>query len=221
MALAKDHHQTPSCSFYGNMLEAGSSLQFPHISPYNYSFDDFNQKQDGDSLESPNSNNKMISNNQVLSSSPPLSSSSSATSSNNGFVIHHPQASNYQPHEEAHSLINFKAGYDSFMHSGGSLLSFQQEEQTTYSNDHHHFPIWEGSSSSSMSHDHLKIMKNCNSNMRLLEEVNCLQTSSGGGGGGGGYQDEANEWLYVDATDDLPQENGTQQTCFNKRPRMV
>ncbi|CAO2825333.1 unnamed protein product [Amaranthus hypochondriacus] len=219
MALAKDH-QTPTCSFYGSMLEGGSSLQFPHISPYG--FDDYNQKQqqDVDSLESPNSN-KMMNNSQVLSPSPPLSSSSSANSSNNGFVIHHPHTSNYHPHEEAHSLINFKASYESFMHGNGSLLSFQQDDQATnnsnYPNNDHHssFPIWEGSScSSAMSHDHLKLMKNCGSNMRLLEEVNCLQTSIGG------YQDEANEWLFAEAIVDPPQESETPQTSFHKRPHM-
>ncbi|XP_021734949.1 transcription factor bHLH83-like [Chenopodium quinoa] len=218
MALAKDHHQTPSCSFYSNMLEAGSSLQFPHISPSG--FDNFNKKREGDALESPSSNSKIIMNNntQVMSPSPPLSSSTSSANSSNGgsFVIQHPQASNYQPHEEAHSLINFKAGYESLMHSGGSLLSFQQEDNTTFSNDHHHYhPMWEASSSSGMSHDHLKLMKNCTSNLRLLEEVNCLQTASDGG-----YQDEANEWLYTEAITDPPQESGTPQTCFNKRPHM-
>lgn len=225
MALAKDHHQTPSCSsFYGNMLEAGSSLQFPHISPYG--FDNYNKKGDRDALESPNSN-KM-----VMSSSPPLSSSSSANSSNGSLVIHHhhhPHTSNnYQPHEEANSLINFKPGYENFMQSGGgSLLSFQQEDNTTnttFTNDHHHYhhhQMWEGSTSSSgMSQDHLKLIKNnCNSNLRLLEEVNCLQTSSDGGGG---YQDEeAHEWLYAEAITDPSQESGTQQTSFNKRPHMV
>nr|WCO08270.1 hypothetical protein [Suaeda aralocaspica] len=217
MALAKDH-QTPSCAFFGNMLEPNSSLQFPHISPYG--FDGYNQKHNGDGLGSPSSN-KMSQ--VMMSSSPPLSSSSSATSSNGGFVIHHPHTSNYQPNEEANSLINFKAGYESFMHSGGSLLSFNQEDSRNYpSNDNIHFPMWEGgSTTSSMSHDHLKLMKNSGSNMRLLEEANCLQSASGGGGGGGSYQEEANEWLYVEAITEPPQESGTQQTCFNKRPHTV
>ncbi|KAL2896010.1 hypothetical protein RDABS01_037794 [Bienertia sinuspersici] len=201
------------------MLEPNSSLQFPHISPYG--FDGYNQNKDGDGLESPSSNKL---NQVMMSSSPPLSSSSSANSSNGGFVIHHPHTSNYQqPHEEANSLINFKAGYESFMHSNGSILSFQQEDNTSYpnNNDHIHFPMWEGgSSTSSMSHDHLKLMKNCGSNLRLLEEVNCLQTASGGGGGGSSYQDEANEWLFVEAIADPPQESRTQQTCFNKRAHM-
>ncbi|KAJ8424886.1 hypothetical protein Cgig2_020673 [Carnegiea gigantea] len=197
MALAKDH-QTPTCSFYGNMLEAGSSVQFPHISPYG--FDEYNQKQDGDGLDSPNSS-KIVSN-QVMSHSPPLSSSSSANSSNGNFAIHTHQASSYQLHEaEAHSLINFKTGYAGFMHSGGgsSLLSFQHED--------HHYPLWEGSSS---------LMKsNISSNMRVLEDVSCLQSASSG------YQDAANDWLYAEGNiAEPPQESATQQTCFDKRPHM-
>ncbi|XP_074287441.1 uncharacterized protein LOC141612523 [Silene latifolia] len=239
MALAKDHHQTSSRSFYENMLEVGSSVQFPHISPYG--FDHYDQQQDGDGFESPNSNNntndnKAMNNNnnnnnnnnsQVISNSPSLSSSSSANSSNNGFTIHN-HASNYQPHEEANSLISFKSGYGNFIHSNnnsGSLLSFQHEDHhnqvapETYQKlsnpiDHHPYPIWEGSSSTSMNNHHHHQQSQ---NLHLLEEVGRLRTSSGD------YQDAANDWLYAseaDAGGDPPQEAAPQRTCFNKRPNM-
>lgn len=204
MALAKD--QTASCSFYGNMLEAGSSVQFPHIS--SYEFDDYIQKPDEDhGLDSPNSNNMMM-NNQVMSHSPPLSSSSSANSSNGGFATHHHHLGSSYHEEGDHSLINFKTGFDTiFMHSGGSFLSFQHED--------HYQQLWEGNNNNNSSMNQLKPVKN-SAKLRILDEVNCLQTASNGN-----YQDSANDWLYVEANvADPPQESGTQQTCFNKRPHM-
>ncbi|XP_074299705.1 uncharacterized protein LOC141630854 [Silene latifolia] len=228
MALAKDRHQTSSTrSFYENMLEVESLVEFPHISPYE--FDDYDhqqqQKHDEVSFESPNSHNKlMISTNQVMiSNSPAISTSSSANSSNNGLNIHH-QASNYHlhPQEEANSLINFKSEYRSFMDSNqGSLLNFQNEDQLPPENYNksshpinHHYPIWEGSSSiSSIDHHHqqsqLKEMNNCTSNKHLLEEVNHLRTSISD------YNQDssANDWVYAE-------ESATKQTSFNKRPYM-
>ncbi|KAL9231286.1 hypothetical protein vseg_006531 [Gypsophila vaccaria] len=99
MALMKDHHQTPSKSFYENMLE----VEFPHIPPYEFGdYDHQHQDNDNDNdhgLESPNSikvnnDHNNNNNNQAISSS---SSANSSNSNNNG----------YNNRDEDNSLINF------------------------------------------------------------------------------------------------------------------
>ncbi|KAL9230074.1 hypothetical protein vseg_005466 [Gypsophila vaccaria] len=199
MALAKDHHQVASRSLYESLLEVGSSsVQFPHISPYG--FDDYHQQQViVDGLES---HNYIISN----SRSPSLSSSSSA--------------SNYQPHEEVHSLISFKSNYGSFVdnntntntNNNGSSFNFQLQEDHPLIDYRPYCPIWEGTSSTSINQNQLKTTTNSNSNnFHLLEEVGRVgaPTSSDY------HQDASNDWLYAAAALDPPQETGS---CFNKRP---
>ncbi|KAL9226506.1 hypothetical protein vseg_002312 [Gypsophila vaccaria] len=234
MALAKDHHQIPSKSFYENIGEVGSYDQFPLIS--SYTFDEYDQHQYKGSLESPNSNIKvMISpNDQVISNSPTISNSSSENSSNNGLTInHHTSSNHYHPHEEAHSLINFKPDFGSFMDcsNNGSLLRFQIENNSQFQHENH-YPLWEGNCSmisttiqqqqqqqqQQQSRHQPKEVKNYTSNVSLLEEVSHLRTSISD------YNQDlsANDWIYAEANVvDPPQESTTQQTCFNKkRPNM-
>ncbi|GMH04352.1 hypothetical protein Nepgr_006191 [Nepenthes gracilis] len=193
------------------MLEGSTSsiVQFPNLSSSLYGFDEYHHEeqlglQEDHLLPASHSNSnatdKIISNQVIaLSDSPPLSSSSSNANSTNGSAFH---VSSYQPGEvDHHALMNFKSfTYGScFMHSSGSLLSFQQacNRRTCHSNEYH---MWEGSRITSGSpHESQLTLKNssCNS-----------------------YQDAANEWFYAEAAAmaDSRQTSGTQQTNFNKRP---
>ncbi|XP_059639757.1 transcription factor RHD6 [Cornus florida] len=133
-----------------------------------------------------------------------LSSSHSSPSSTNssGFVYHQP--TNYQPHEEAHSVINFKAGYDHFMHTSGSVLSFEHNDEQVIS--HHNqvdddYPIWEENSNHIYP---LQFNPSSTTSPRLSGNFNCLQTATSFGS--------------TAATETI-QELGTQE-AFHKRPHM-
>lgn len=129
--------------------------------------------------------------NLTMGSSPSSSSFSGPSSSDSApFAF---QAMNYQPEDQAQSLINFKGGYADFMQGNGSLLSFQHAFQSGDGN----YSIWEG-------------------NPRTVEDFNSFETASSFGQAKGSHGD----WLYSDATiiSDTVQESGSPETIGTKRP---
>ncbi|KAK9700243.1 hypothetical protein RND81_08G226100 [Saponaria officinalis] len=190
MALVKDNHQTPSKSFYENMLE----IEFPHIPPYEFGDYDQQQQDNEDGLENPNHMIKVINNNNYVISnnnnnnnnnSPTISSSSSANSSNNGFssLIHN--------HEDDNSLINFNN--HSFHHE--NRVSTEIFKKLNRQIDHHH------------------------QSLQHLDEVSHLRSSSGDYQDSTNewfYNNDSNN--VVDLSQEST--TTTQQRCFNKRPHM-
>ncbi|KAJ0043725.1 hypothetical protein Pint_18624 [Pistacia integerrima] len=149
----------------------------------NYLFDD---KGDGSDKK-----NIAISNN----------SSSPSSGTSNGFAF---QAETYQP-DESHSLINFKSGYDNFMHANASsLLSFEQSERSS---------MWEGNLNHNTTNQWNPMNpKYSTSNPRLMEDFNCFDTASNYG-----------DWLYTDATtvtDCILESGSSQDATTFKRPHM-
>ncbi|KAK9272142.1 hypothetical protein L1049_002513 [Liquidambar formosana] len=222
MALAKDRAPHDSrvgsfhgCSLYGNPL-GGSPLQVSDLSsPALSGFEEFQKAviEVGDGLEKTSGFVK----NFGMSNSSPLSSPSSGNS--NGYVF---RASNHQPEE-----INFKssAGYDNFMHTSGSLLSFEQNEQVsqkTYSKTAHNqddeYSIWE---------NNLNNYQKCSTNLRLLENFNSHQTASSYASLTNSVKEKQHGeemfgWFCSEATaaTDSIQETRAQEAGFYKRPHM-
>lgn len=139
----------------------------------NYLLDD-----QGDGSDKTNVKNIAISNN----------SSSPSSGNSNGLVL---QAEAYNHPEEPRSSINFKSGFDNFMHS--SLLSFEQSERSS---------IWEGNLNHNTHQWNQLNPKYSSSDPRLVEDFNCFDTASNYG-----------DWLYTDATSvtDCILESGSSQ----------
>ncbi|KAA8530646.1 hypothetical protein F0562_005420 [Nyssa sinensis] len=202
MALAKD--RTPhdsrmgllqASTYYGNVF-GGSSVQVPDLSsPGHQGFQEYHKTvlEEGDSSEKATG---------FFKNSTGSSLSSPSSTNSDGFVY---QATNFRP-EEAHSVINFKTGNNNFMHAGGSVLSFQQNEDNLNHNYHH---------------QHSK----CASPPRLLEDFNCIQTASNYGYMSNTkkenqYGKEPFGWLdsEADIASDTIQDFGAEEGCFRKRP---
>ncbi|KAK2999751.1 hypothetical protein RJ639_023395 [Escallonia herrerae] len=106
--------------------------------------------------------------------------------------------------EEVPSVINFKNEYDSLMHAGGSLLSFEQ-------NSYPKIVYNQGESQLNN--------PRATTNERLLDNFGCIQSASSKENPYGGV---SFGWLGHEATaassDSLDHENGMQEACFLKRP---
>ncbi|CAK9150629.1 unnamed protein product [Ilex paraguariensis] len=208
MALAKDRipHDSKmglvqANTHYGNAF-GGPSVQISELSSsVLYGFEDHHHKK---LVFEELGDNKNVS----VSHS---SSHSSPSSTNSTGIVYHQQAMNYQ-HEEAHSVINFKSGYHSYIHTGGSVLSFQQTErinpQSSYPTmcyQDQYTNIWEENSSPAPQSQLIKYP-------RLLGSLNCIQTASNHGSTSkdNHHEDEPFEWLNTDA-DDVDDDDGAQE----------
>lgn len=212
MALAKNRMgSVQTCAFSENALGDISS-------PRPYGFDEYQAVlEEGDVSEKTSELVKNV----VISHSSSHSSPSSSNSS--GFVF---QATNYQP-EEAHSLINFKTGYDNTMHANRSLLSFEQNErvpQNTYlkvTNHDDDCSVWEDN----VNHNYQwnQINPKCSTDPRLLEDFNSFQTASSHGSITDITKENHGDWLYSDATivADSIHESRLKDASFHKHPHMV
>ncbi|KAF2295394.1 hypothetical protein GH714_032745 [Hevea brasiliensis] len=117
------------------------------------------------------SNNGLVIKNLALShSSSSLGSPSSANS--NEFLFH----SITHQTEEAHSLIDFRSGFDHFIHANGSLLSFQHNNcRVSQANSHKDdYSTWEGNFNCNFQCNQMN--SKFSADPRLLEEINCFQT---------------------------------------------
>lgn len=176
MALAKDETPHSHSYYYVELLEGGGMYEF-------------------DEAEKSSGGINMISRSSSLSLSSP-----SSTNSNN----HLYRAMNYQ-HEEGHSAISFKGGFNSnFVHADGSLLSFDQDD---YSNLEQ-FPA------------------RGITNVRLLQNFNSIQTASRTMKGNhfGDHDDQPFGWLNSEettASDPIDSELIAEEPCFQKRPHTV
>lgn len=142
----------------------------------------------------------------IISRSSTSLSSPSSTNSNNHLLY---RALNYQ-HQEAHSVISFKAGLlnnhdDHFVNANESLLSFDHHDHDHYTNLDQ-FP-------SSVS----------NSNVRLLQTFNSVQTTSNKKDNG---YDEEFGWLNTEETTGSDTTDHhiiirSEEPHFHKRPHTV
>ncbi|KAF8407668.1 hypothetical protein HHK36_006803 [Tetracentron sinense] len=202
MALAKERaaHESlisliQTCSFYGNVY-GGSPVQVSDPSSLElYGFDNYHKivLDEGEGSERTSGSVKNLAMTHPLS----LSDSNSVM-----FC------------KEAQSVINFKTGYDNFVHAGGSLLSFEQGED---------YSSW---ADGSVNHNYQWNL--LNPSTRLSEDLNCLETSSSFGSMNStamddqhGEGDERLGWLYsATVATDTVQVSGGQEACFHKRPHM-
>lgn len=209
MALAKDRMgSVQTCAYNEN------------VTVDLYGFDDENQKkmvlEEGESSNcfDKTNNGLTIKNLAVRHSSSSLGSPSSANS--NELIFH---STSHQT-EEAHSLINFRSGYDHFVHANGSLLSFQQNnpQATSHQDD---YTTWEGNFNYNYHRNQMN--PKCNTDPRLLEEINCFQTASNFNSMSNTETENHGDWLYSEGTiaTDVVQESGTQDVNFHKRPNLV
>ncbi|KAJ4848320.1 hypothetical protein Tsubulata_003713 [Turnera subulata] len=207
MALVKDRMSSvQACAYNGNVMGDLTSLR-----PYGSICDESHKvaHEEGDS--SFDKANGIIKN--LARSHSSSSSLGSPSSPNSGEFLF--QAPNHQT-EEAHSLINFRGGFDTFMQANGSLLSFQQNDKVSEAKDD--YSTWEGNLN--YSYQWNQISPKC-SNPRLSEELNCFQTASNLNSTMTNTEIESQgDWLYSDATivADSIQESGTQDNNFLKRP---
>lgn len=143
----------------------------------------------------------------IITRSSSLSSPSSTNSS--GALGLHRAMNNYHQQEEGHSVISFKPCYDSdnyLLQAGhnGSFLSFSNEDY-----------------SSILNQDQVRGM----SNVRLLENINSIQTAGSTMEGNLNYGNhESFAWLNTEGTmpsDGIDQDLTAEELCLNKRPHMV
>nr|WIE96198.1 basic helix-loop-helix transcription factor [Loropetalum chinense var. rubrum] len=141
----------------------------------------------------------------------PLSSPSTAKYSNG--------VPNYEA-EEAHPVINFKysTGFDNFMHTSGSLLSFDHHQNESGVLVHHNiditqpddYSIWENNPKATTN---LRLLENFNSHQTATNTVKQKQHA---------YGEDSFGWFYdsEETPNDTIQENGAQEASFHKRPHM-
>ncbi|KAJ9147284.1 hypothetical protein P3X46_029461 [Hevea brasiliensis] len=210
MALAKDRMcSVQTCAYNENMMV---DL---------YGFDDENHKkflEEGESRSCfEKTNNGLISKNLAASrSSSSLGSPSSANS--NELIFHSPSHQT----EEAHSLIDFRSGYNHFMHANGSLLSFQQNNnRVSQATGHKDDSLtWEGNFNYNYQWNQMN--PKCIADPRLLEEINYSRTASNFNSMVNSEKENHGDWLYSEGTiaTDAIQDSGTQDVNFHKRPNL-
>ncbi|KAJ9173002.1 hypothetical protein P3X46_016180 [Hevea brasiliensis] len=163
------------------------------------------------------SNNGLVIKNLALShSSSSLGSPSSANS--NEFLFH----SITHQTEEAHSLIDFRSGFDHFIHANGSLLSFQHNNcRVSQANSHKDdYSTWEGNFNFNFQCNQMN--SKFSADPRLLEEINCFQTASNFNSMVNSEKENQEDWSYSEGTiaSDIIHESGTQDVNFHKRPNL-
>lgn len=142
----------------------------------------------------------------IITRSSSLSSPSSTNSS--GALGVYRAMNNYHRQEEGHSVISFKPCYDNGNYllqasHNGSFLSFANDDY-----------------SSIVDHNQVKGM----SNVRLLDNINSIQTASSMEGNLDYENLESFAWLNTGATmpsNGIDQELPAEELCLNKRPHMV
>lgn len=119
--------------------------------------------------------------------------------------------------EESHSVINFKTGYSNSIHNSGSLLIFDQNDQTPQ-NPHpqqHGYTIWEDDYDPIQNYQNQLNPQRTASNSRLLQDIDSVDQCGNAFG-----------WPDLDEANAIPtsgtnREFGTQEACSNKRPLTV
>ncbi|XP_002532470.2 transcription factor RHD6 [Ricinus communis] len=207
MALAKDRiGSVQTCAYNGNLMGDLSSLD-----PYTFDGKHKLVPEEGES------NIKNLAMSHSYSSS--LGSPSSANS--NEFLFH---SARHQAHEGAHSLINFRGGYDGFLHGNGSLLSFEQNNKVssqTSSGLKEDYSTWEVDFNCNYQWNQMN--PKSSADPRLVENINCFHTASNFNSIDNSEKEDPGDWLYSEGTiitDHSIQEPGTQDANFHKRPHM-
>lgn len=213
MALVKDCMGSAQTGAYnGNAMGDISSLE-------PYGFDEYHKVGLEEGNNSFEKTSGLIKNSAMSHSSSSLGSPSSANSSE--FVF---QATNSHQTEEAHSLINFRGGFDNFMHgNNGSLLSFQQNHRVSQTGSFKgDYSTWDGNLD--YNYQWSQMNPKCNTNPRLLEDFNCFQTTTNFNSMTNAKKENHGDWLYSEATivADSIQESATQDpSSYKGRPNMV
>ncbi|KAF8399009.1 hypothetical protein HHK36_014876 [Tetracentron sinense] len=212
MAVAKEQTAYESymgliqaCSFYG------SSIQVPDSSSLElYGFENHHKTVLDEGSEETRGSIK----NLAMIHLPPLSDSSNVGATNS-------------PVKEVQSVINFKTGYDHFMYSGGSLLSFGQ------GHSHKNYPVTDHEDDNTNWADAMdqwsQLNPRCGIDTRLSEDLNCVEKTTSYGSinytaKDNQHGEERFGWLCSAAgatgAASRVQEPGGQEACFHKRPHM-
>ncbi|KAK7290190.1 hypothetical protein RIF29_04431 [Crotalaria pallida] len=163
-----------------------------------------------------------LSNDSAITNSPPLCGSGNA-------FVYKGTTTNYHQHEEAESLINFKAS--NLMQPSESLLNFQHSmlvHNNSYLTDNipNEYCVWENNLHQDYNQWN-QISPRSSADLRPVQDFNCFQTASG-------YSSMMNSakekqhgessygWLYSEPTNfaDSLLEPGAQEHVMKKRPSM-
>ncbi|XP_050229014.1 putative transcription factor bHLH086 [Mercurialis annua] len=204
MALTRDRlGSVQTCAYNGNLMGDFSSLD-------PYPFDEKHKL----GLEEGEGNNNNIKNLGMSTHSSSSLGSPSSANSNNEFLI---RSTSRNQDEVVHSLINFRGGFNSFLHGNGSnLLSFEQNNKVSSQTSSDDYP--------NLNYGHFwNIEMNPNKSSvdpRLVDDINCFQTASNFNSIANCEKENHGDWLYSEETiaSENIQDSATQDANFHKRP---
>lgn len=215
MALANKDHM-PNDSTMANIIQASAFYEHNYGASNSSVPDHMYVYREPGSPEKPSG----LAKNFAMSNSPSASSPSSTNSNGLGY-----QATPYNNlSEEGNSVISFKPDYGSFVHGGGSLLSFEQTKRVRRNlyprliGEEEEYPIWEDDLHNPNGYHSQLNPKSTTGHG--LPETSSAATGYGSPSGGGQLA-----WLNDQEEDTITnaiQEMGRQESSnTNKRPSTV
>ncbi|XP_077212164.1 putative transcription factor bHLH086 [Tasmannia lanceolata] len=210
------------CSYYGN-LYGGPSIQVSDPSSIGFfGFENCHKSavEEGEVSEKTSSSLKSF----TISQLPSLSDPSDINSAEFVFGMEN------SPLGEAQSVLNFKTGFDHWVCSSGSLLSFEQGERVAHTGYSKSGPEEDCSilvDSMNQNYNCNNLSSKCNIESRLAHELNCFETASDcspvkNSDKDDQYGEDRDRWIFAEAiADDGRQEFRGLEGCFQKRTHMA